>query len=204
MGRTWASEHRDDLYASVILMPGPLAHTPGALALAVGVGIRGGLARICGAAERFELKWPNDVWLDRKKVAGILCEARWSGKVPTIVVGFGINVGRTDFPDELRGQATSLALGFGDAPDRDTVLQAVLADLDGALQGFFAAGFSAVREAYERHCPVLGAEIMIPDGAGKRRARALRLDQDGALIVEHSGSEHRVDQADVWLDPASS
>lgn len=201
MGRAWESDASDDLYASLILRPGALAHTPGALALAVGVGIRAGLADACEAQPRFALKWPNDVWLDGKKVAGILCEARWSGQVPTVVVGFGINVGRTSFPAALEGQATSVALAFDSGPGRDAVLMAVLRHLERALSGFFAHGFGAVREEYERNCPVLGASIMIPDGEGRRPARALRLDEDGALIVEHSGAQHRVDQADVWLAP---
>lgn len=212
LGRSWSSPAGRDLYASVILRPGVAAHGFGALALAVGVGLREGLLAAFGGEASWRehgwpalaLKWPNDVLLGGRKLAGILCESRWRGREVEVVVGFGINVHRSlaEFEPSLRERATSLALSLPQRRGRAAILAAVLAALERELERFFADGFKGVRPRYEPHCLVLGRAIEIEQPNGERAlAIAEGLDADGALRVRphDGGPSMRVESADVWL-----
>lgn len=202
LGRVWASESEEDLYVSAILRP-DAGRPIGALGLAVGVGLREGLSRWLPAAR---LKWPNDVLAGGRKLAGILCEARWVGSSPEVVVGFGVNVGRSQFPPELAETATSLRRELGTSPDRAEVLTQVLPALELALEAFFRGGFAALRDRYEPHCALRGQAVLVDmsNGSGSKvQARALGLADDGALLVEpeSGGPPRRVESGDVWLAP---
>ena len=202
LGRAWASESGEDLYVSAILRPD--AGKPlGALGLAVGVGVREGLAAWLPAAR---LKWPNDVLVGGRKLAGILCEARWVGSSPEVVAGFGVNVGRALFPGPLATTATSMRRELATPPDRGEVLRQILPALESALAAFFAGGFAAIRGRYEPHCALRDQAVLVDmsNGAGpKEQARALGLADDGALMVEPpaGGPPRRVESGDVWLAP---
>lgn len=215
LGRVWSSLAGRDLYASVILRPGVPAHGFGALALAVGVGLREGVLASFGGEQAWRergwpelsLKWPNDLLLGGRKLAGILCESRWRGREVEVVIGFGINVHRErdEFDPSLRATATSLVLELSERRGRAELLAAVLARLEVELERFFAGGFSGVRARYEPHCLVLGRAIELEPRSGERVAViAEGLDVDGALRVRprDGGPSFRVESADVWLgDP---
>jgi len=200
LGRPWTSPPGEDLYMSLVLRPGA-SRGLGALALAVGAGLREGLAAWAPWAR---LKWPNDVLCDGRKLAGILCEARWTAGVPEVIVGIGVNVGRQTFPGALAETATSLAREVGRAPGRGEVLAAVLPALEETIEAFLAGGFAAIRARYEPHCALRGQVVSVELNAGtgaREQARALGLDDDGALRVEPlaGGPPRRVESGDVWL-----
>lgn len=204
LGRPWASPPGEDLYVSLILRPGR-AEGLGALGLAVGAGLREGLA---GWLPRAQLKWPNDILVGGRKLAGILCEARWVGGAPEVVVGFGVNVGRTTFPHELSDRATSLARELADPPTRAEVLSRALPAIESALTSFFAGGFPAIRGRYEPYCALQGQVVQVAGdasdpGSPRTDARALGFDDDGALRVAplDGGPTRRVESGDVWLAP---
>lgn len=203
LGRRWSSPPGRDLYASVVVRPGAVPAGFGALALAVGVGLREGLLTALPELHDLALKWPNDLLLGDRKLAGILCESRWRGAVVELVVGFGINVHRRseEFEPELRGGATSLAQ-HARAPGRAVILAAVLASLEQALDAFFDRGFAGVRDRYAPHCVTLGRDVLIErtPGGPQTPATAVGLDTDGALLVRTGpGPTTRVESADVWL-----
>jgi BirA family transcriptional regulator, biotin operon repressor / biotin---[acetyl-CoA-carboxylase] ligase len=216
LGRRWSSPARRDVYASLILRPGCPAAGFGALALAVGVGLREGLLAAFGGAQTWRacgwpelsLKWPNDLLVGDRKLAGILCESRWRGREVELVVGFGINVHRElhEFEPLLQTRATSLAIALPSEQRRGraVVLAAVLASLELELERFFAAGFAGVRARYEPHCVVLGRAVEV-ERPGQERIVAIAegLDDDGALRVRPSdgAASFRVESADVWLRP---
>lgn len=206
LGRVWSSPPGRDIYASVILRPGLPSAEFGALALAVGVGLREGLLACFGELPELQLKWPNDLLLEGRKLAGILCESRWRGSQVEVVVGFGVNVHRerAEFEPQLRDRATSLALAL--APERRrgraAILAAILATLERELDRFFTGGFAAIRPRYEPHCVVLGRRVEVEEPDGRRvEAIAEGLDRDGALLARPlaGGASFRVQSADVWL-----
>lgn len=224
LGRRWDSPPGAGLYVSLVLRPAEVLAGRGwdprwaALGLAVGLGLRDGLARW---VPDVLLKWPNDLLVRGDKLAGVLCETRWQGSTPDVVVGFGVNVAQREFPAELR--ATSLARemagrtcpegqtelteracpgGQADmsdktCPGREEVLAAALAGLGPALRAFFAGGFPAIRARYERHSAVLGRALTV----GGAAAEAVGFDDDGALRVRAPGGgpSRRVESEDVWI-----
>lgn len=213
MGRRWSSASGAGVYASLVAKPYAGARRPpatiGALGLAVGAGLRDGLLRALPQLG-VELKWPNDLMVEGRKLGGILCESRWPGPRPEMVIGFGINVAGAP-PPEVVDQATSLAACVAQPPGRVPLLADLLAGLEPVLDRFFEHGFAAIRDAYEPHCTVLGRMISVPmtraDGSSERiLAEALRLDEDGALVVRSrgGGAPVRIENADVWLAPPNA
>ncbi|KIG17264.1 Biotin--protein ligase [Enhygromyxa salina] len=207
LGRPWSSPPGRDIYASVVLRPGAPSAAFGSLALAVGVGLCEGLCAVFGdQLPTLALKWPNDLLLDERKLAGILCESRWRGREVELVIGFGLNVHReaAQFEPGLQATATSLAqhLESHQRVGRAAILAALLHQLELALERFFAGGFAAIRSRYESRCIMIGREIQVEQGEGQRIAAiAIGLDDDGALRAQprEGGPSFRVQSADVWL-----
>lgn len=205
LGRAWDSSGLD-LYASVVVRPRATPHGIGALGLVVGLALAEAIEGVAPSI-RVELKWPNDLWIGGRKVGGILCETRWLGDRPDIVVGFGINVGRERFEGELAERATSLQRELGEGrPGRASLLSEALRRLQARLGEFFAEGFSAHATQYTARCVSLGADVWVtttrPDGRRERiAAKAESLDADGALRVRSAagGPSFRVQSEDVWL-----
>jgi BirA family biotin operon repressor/biotin-[acetyl-CoA-carboxylase] ligase len=206
MGRIWDSSGSRDLYASIaIRFPAP-THPIGALGLAVGLGLRRGIEAESPGL-RVGLKWPNDLYVGARKLGGILIETRWTGDRPDAVIGFGINVGRERFEPPLDVTATSLAREIGpQRPGRRPLLRACVDGLERAVSRFMDGGFPEIRHHYEECCVTLGRVVRVPsvrpDGSTATvMATALRLDDDGALVVapRGGGRPHRVESGDVWL-----
>jgi BirA family transcriptional regulator, biotin operon repressor / biotin---[acetyl-CoA-carboxylase] ligase len=135
-----------------------------------------------------QIKWPNDVWIDGKKVSGILAEGRpqegWA------VLGIGLNVSTRSFPDELSEIATSLALA-GVSTSRDEVLEALLASLERWLE----AAPDEVLVAWRDRDALLGAEVAWDRGHGT----ATGITDTGALRVETESGIEELDAGEVHL-----
>jgi BirA family biotin operon repressor/biotin-[acetyl-CoA-carboxylase] ligase len=179
-GRTWTAAPGEALLMSVIVRDLEPRHALLPLMAALAV---------CDAVEaisdfRCRIKWPNDVWVDRRKLSGILVEARpaagWA------VVGIGLNTGVREFPEELRETATTL-----DLPDPDVALGPLLA----ALDRWLAAGRAEILAAWRARDALAGSTVRWQDGEGIARG----IDDTGALLVEtptgeiltlHAGEVH--------------
>ena len=138
------------------------------------------------------IKWPNDILVDKYKVAGILCELFEE----VVIIGIGINVNMTDFPEDLRHPASSLRLLCGTEQDRDAVLETVLKNLD-----HWRNNPGLLIDSFARHCITLGrkVEISMP-GREPFSGTAVRLDEKGALIVKDpDGQSHCIEAGDVDL-----
>jgi BirA family transcriptional regulator, biotin operon repressor / biotin---[acetyl-CoA-carboxylase] ligase len=135
-----------------------------------------------------EIKWPNDVWIGRRKVAGILVEGRpqegWA------VLGVGVNVTTESFPAALADTATSLLLaGASTSPD------AVLADLLRSLNEWLGAPPSRVLEAWRSRDALKGVRVRWSDGEGIAEG----IDDSGALVVETRDGRVTLDAGEVHL-----
>jgi BirA family biotin operon repressor/biotin-[acetyl-CoA-carboxylase] ligase len=197
-GRTWASPAGAGLYVSAVLRPTPAAAP--LLTIAAGVALAEGIQAATGLAPA--LKWPNDVYLGGRKVAGILAEAGAVGAgAPHVVLGFGINVLPAALPPELAHRATSLEGELGREVDRALLLASCLCALAAryaALRGGRAAG---VLDAWrEKAAPLLRRPVEW-DGDGTRaRGVAEGIDEAGALLVRTDGGIVRLIAGEVrWL-----
>jgi BirA family biotin operon repressor/biotin-[acetyl-CoA-carboxylase] ligase len=147
------------------------------------------------------VKWPNDVLIGGRKVAGILVERVETATGPAAVVGVGINV--LTRADELPvGTATSLALARPDlAVDRTAVLRAVVAALREGYDAWRAGGATAAARlaaSYSAGCATVGQEVRVElPGGGALTGRAVDVDPDGRLVVATAAGEERVGAGDV-------
>jgi BirA family biotin operon repressor/biotin-[acetyl-CoA-carboxylase] ligase len=174
LDRSWVSPPRAGLTFSVLLRPDlPPAQWPW-LPLWAGLAVATALRE--RAEVEAELKWPNDVLVQGRKLCGILAEVPESGAV---VLGIGLNV--TTAAEELpHAQATSLRLAGARTTDRDTVLRAVLRSLRTVLDDP-----SAARAAYRERCSTLGRRVRVDLPADRSvEGIAEAVDDDGRLVVD--------------------
>jgi BirA family transcriptional regulator, biotin operon repressor / biotin---[acetyl-CoA-carboxylase] ligase len=184
-GHGWEDEPGANLLASIVVRPRlELARLP-TLSYVAGLATADALARVTGLSPR--LKWPNDVRLGGRKIAGILLESR-IGPQPLVVVGIGVNLNQRRFPPELAGQATSAALETGGPVDREAVLAALLEAFDGWRGRLEAEGFAAVRARWLALSETIGQRISVEGRCG----RATDLDAEGALVLEDEAGRWRV------------
>jgi BirA family biotin operon repressor/biotin-[acetyl-CoA-carboxylase] ligase len=186
-GRTWSAPPGRALLLSAIVRD--LSRRDALLPLAVPVAV----AVACDAfsAGPVYIKWPNDIWVGERKLAGILLEGRpqegWA------VLGVGLNVGTQahEFPDELREIATSLAIEGGSDPGVEAVLAAVLQALDEWLE----RSPREILTAWRERDALAGREVRWNGGEGI----ASGLDDSGALLVETDSGRVALDAGEVHL-----
>jgi BirA family biotin operon repressor/biotin-[acetyl-CoA-carboxylase] ligase len=186
-GRTWESPAGTDLYVSIVAeLPVPLADLP-PLTLAVGLAAVEALEGELGGAASPRVKWPNDVWVGRRKLAGVLVESSSSGeRTEPLVIGIGINVNRTSFPSELSGQATSLSLETGRTHDRAEVLAALLNRLEPWLDRFVSEGARPIIAALTPRLALVG-ERAVCDGL---EGVVEGITNSGALLLRNDAGQH--------------
>jgi BirA family biotin operon repressor/biotin-[acetyl-CoA-carboxylase] ligase len=151
-----------------------------------------------------EIKWPNDILIGGKKVAGILTELSAElDRVRHVILGIGVNVnlGTGEFSPELRKLATSLKIESGKTISRSELATAILRELDGDYARICGGCFAEVADEWEAHCQTIGRNVTIQTGERRIRGRAESLDDDGALRLrtEH-GHLERVTGGDVTLE----
>ena len=183
-GRSFHSPAGSGIYMSVILRPPckpqELMHLTCAAAVAM-----------CDAVEsaagfRPGIKWTNDLVYNSRKIAGVLTELgfdKW-GNADFAVIGIGINCCQTesDFPEEIRGIAGSLASVSGQTIDRARVAAAMM-DALYRMNAELLSEKPKMLELYRRDCITLGKEVSVVRGDDVRHATALDIDSEGALVV---------------------
>ena len=195
LGRAWANAAGRALYYTAVLRR-PLAD-PAALPLYASLALSRVLGARYGIAAR--VKWPNDLLLGGKKIAGILCESVADGRGRAILCGIGVNLAQETAMFEAAGlpHATSLALqGVQVSPQDDApALAEALTGKFGpaAMEEFAARGFAACRDAYRRACLNLGRRVTFEGGAGT----AIDIDPEGRLVVETEAGLTRVFTGEV-------
>jgi BirA family biotin operon repressor/biotin-[acetyl-CoA-carboxylase] ligase len=192
-GRLWASE-RGGLWCSMVARPSR-ADAFAALSLRVGLAVAEVLESLLPALPAIQLKWPNDLLVEGRKLAGILCEASWSGpECRWVVVGLGINV-RNRLRAELTAQAARCD-EWEPAADVETLLPGVL---------------GAVRRVARNAGPLDNAELaafLRRDALAGRRVRepvhgiASGVSRDGSLLVRDPAGHPRPVLAGLVLDPS--
>ncbi|MGY8654353.1 MAG: biotin--[acetyl-CoA-carboxylase] ligase [Verrucomicrobiia bacterium] len=202
LGRKWMSPPDKGLWFSILLRPNCAPQAVTQLTIAVSVSLVRAIQSETGI--RADIKWPNDILIGGKKVAGILTEL--SAEVDTVkhvVIGIGmdVNLAADEFPPELREIATSLAITKGGPIDRPALAAAILKELDADYARIKAGQFKAVSEEWVKRCSTLGQNVAILTGSDRRFGRAESIDADGALLLrtEH-GHLERITGGDVSLE----
>lgn len=182
-GKEWSSPPGLGIWMSVILRPAALP-APGLLPILVGLAAAEALDEYVRPV-RAQVKWPNDVHLAGRKVAGILCEGAWeSGRPGAVVAGIGINAGHSpaDFPPELRDVATSVRIAAGWAPPRAEVAGAIVRGILRHASHPPAQLGGALLDALHTRDALQGRDVVVT-GATPVRGIALGISPAGALLV---------------------
>jgi BirA family transcriptional regulator, biotin operon repressor / biotin---[acetyl-CoA-carboxylase] ligase len=201
LGRAWHSPPGRGLWFSVLLRPKLRPQEITQLTVTSATALRRAIAQHTDAKP--EIKWPNDLLIQGRKVAGILTELSAElDCVKHVILGIGVDVNQnaSDFPADLRKLATSLKVETGRALPRADLAVTILRELDHDYARLTQGRFPEVADEWEAHCTTIGREVTIRIGQRLLRGRAESLGEDGALLLrtEH-GHVERVMGGDVSL-----
>jgi BirA family biotin operon repressor/biotin-[acetyl-CoA-carboxylase] ligase len=201
LGRRWISPPGKGLWFSILLRP--MLHPQAATRLTVvsAVALRRAIAQ--QTRLRPSIKWPNDILIGSRKVAGILTELSAEvDRTKHLILGLGIdvNVSPEEFPPELRRSVSSLQAESGRKLVRADLAVAVLSELDREYARLRSGDFAAIASEWEEHCATIGQQVVIRVGDREIAGRAEALSEDGALLVrtEH-GRLERIVGGDVGV-----
>jgi BirA family biotin operon repressor/biotin-[acetyl-CoA-carboxylase] ligase len=201
MGRGWASPRGLGLYLSVILRPPIPPQEAPAMTLMGAVAVADAIERTHGLAAG--VKWPNDLIVRGRKVAGILGEmTAEASRLHHVILGIGINVNQAevDFEGELRQTASSLRIEVGHPVNRAAMVQALCEDLDRWYERFLSDGLPSILECFRGRCVTLGRVVVARSGDQEVRGVALEVDGGGALEIRGAGGAvHRLLAGEVTL-----
>ena len=199
--RNWASPFKDGVYISIILRPNLKPLHIIQIPLIAGVALVKAMEKTTSLTP--SIKWPNDIFLSGRKVAGILTEVNCDiDTVHYIVLGIGINVNtrKTALPKEIKGTATSLSQECGHDISRVDFLKQLLLELETAYNEFVTNGFEAIGKQWMAYNNTIGSNIKVNDGQTEIEGKALRIDDDGFLIIRtDDGQTQRIISADISL-----
>lgn len=192
-GRTWYSPRAENLLFSVLLRVTCAPPRVPLVALVAGLAVRDAVARVLPSRDVL-VKWPNDVVVGDKKIAGVLVESALTGsKIDWVVVGIGVNVHTRSFPDELAGVATSIALEGGDA-SRTALLEDVLGGLEHDVEHVLHRGLGVVHGRLSRFDALRGRAVEGGTAEG--------IDLEGRLLVRApDGTLGRISSGEVRVRP---
>ena len=201
LGRHWESPPGVNLYCSVILRPPMSPVRAPQLTFLSAVAVARAIEEV--AQLQPTIKWPNDVLLNGRKVAGLLNEmSAETDTIHCVVLGIGVNInmGREQFPNDLRQPATSLFLEKGVSVNRVDFTKALLASLDALYDDYLAHGFPGIREEWLSRSTVQGRRVRVSFGNGEMEGVVSGVDNDGALLVTRGdGTQERVLAGDVTV-----
>ncbi len=196
-GREWVSHPGGGIYCSVILRPSVPPAQAAQIPLAAGVALARAIRAISGMEAT--IKWPNDIIIKDKKVAGIISEMRCEGdRVDFAVTGFGVNIG-VPIPildAGTGGIGTSLEAEADKSISRTALLRRIAEELEKAYFKFAAGGFGAIRGDWKDLTNTLGKKVRIRETGIE--GIALDIDEAGSLVIrQDSGEKSRVSCGEI-------
>ncbi len=197
-GRGWVSPKGEGLWFSLLLRPKIPPYKAPMLTLAAALAVAGGIEDVCGLP--VQIKWPNDIVLSGKKLVGILTElSAEADQVHYAVVGIGINVNISEFPEEIRNTATSLYLETGKRWMRCDLIAAIMKRMERCYQAFAEAGdLSALRGEYMDRLVSVGRAVRILSPEEETDGVCEGIDEEGRLLVRKGdGSLEKVISGEV-------
>jgi BirA family biotin operon repressor/biotin-[acetyl-CoA-carboxylase] ligase len=206
LGRQWLSPPGVGLYCSILLRPRLSPADLPKLTLAAGLAASRAVEAV--TTLRPWLKWPNDLWLNEKKIGGILAEAGFEQGQPVVVLGIGLNVNTVpgSFPPDLREKVSSLATQAGREFARSALLATLVEEVEALVARFEREGFAGILADWRQRDATLGRELEWLTPAGQVvRGISLGPDAEGLLwIRDASGREHEVISGDLTLAAAGN
>jgi BirA family biotin operon repressor/biotin-[acetyl-CoA-carboxylase] ligase len=200
MGKNWHSPKGKGVWMSLVLRPNIPVHFTPQLTLLVAVALNRTIRKLEPSLP-IAIKWPNDLLVDGRKISGILLESNAEDeRLRHVIAGVGISVNlqEDDYPEELRGIATSLRMLSGREWSRSELICAFLEQFEALYNLYDTEGFEPIRTAWEASAYSLGRPIAARTPRGVVEGVAESIDEMGALIVRHpDGSVTKLYSADI-------
>ena len=198
-GRTWFSPPKGGIYISLILRPTISLMEAPKFTLLAAVAIAEALLSMTPL--NINIKWPNDILVNGKKIAGILTEMSTEmDAVNYIVVGLGLNVNTPKFPDEIQGIATSILIETGKVFPRVRLIQDYLQRYETYYEMVKKTGFDPIINRWKDLSNIIGKKVEVNVIGNQFIGEALDIDGDGALILrDDQGVFHRIISGDITL-----
>jgi len=199
LGRKWFSPPFLNLYLSVILRPKIPPHQASLITLMAAVATADAVQKLSKLSP--SIKWPNDILLEGRKVAGLLNEIHSeTDRIHFVILGIGVNLnmGARMFSKEIREVATSLKKEMGQVISRKAFLQALLLELEMWYEIFLKEGALPVLKAWRDRAQIEGRSVKVTSLGETLSGIAVDIDSDGALILEtRDGEQKRIVAGDV-------
>jgi len=198
LGKSWHSEKDLGIYLSTMIMPELPPENKPQITMVAGVAVVQAINQF--SQERAHLKWPNDILLNQKKVAGILTENHQDHGHSGIIIGIGVNVNHSRFPIPLQHLATSLAMENGQSFDRLPLIAALITQLDSEYRSFLDHGLPSTLHQWSQNSEIFGLHLSLTQGDVTHTGTAINLDERGRLVVLlDTGEERAFDAGEVTL-----
>jgi BirA family biotin operon repressor/biotin-[acetyl-CoA-carboxylase] ligase len=191
-GRSWVAPSGASLLMSVLIFPDGVLATPSWLTALGAVAVADVLAEVSGRDAR--IKWPNDVRVDGRKIAGVLVE-RGAGAV--IGIGLNVNFVEDDLPDSLRETAVSLRMLSGRIEDRSELARRLIRRLDVLFEEGMSAGASPLARSWRDRLEPLGRQVVLSTRSGEVSGRLVEADLVRGLCLTLP------DGSSPWFDHAA-
>jgi BirA family transcriptional regulator, biotin operon repressor / biotin---[acetyl-CoA-carboxylase] ligase len=201
LGRQFYSPKYTGVWMSIILRPTLPPQKAPQLTLITAVAVVQAIEEVTGLNP--QIKWPNDILIDGKKVTGILTEMQAeSDRIDSVIIGIGLNVNqeKEDYPEELRSIATSLFIESGKKINRAELTRELLLKLEKLYLLYLEEGFYPIKLLWESYAVSIGKTITARMLNGSLRGKAMGITDDGVLLMEDvAGKIHQIYSADIEL-----
>ena len=188
-GRSWETPKGTNIAMTILLRPEIRPEHASRLTLLMAMAVVRGIRRETGLEAG--IKWPNDVVVDGHKVCGILTEMNTEvDYINYVVIGTGINVNQTEFPEEIREIAGSLKLAAGHPVARAGLIAAIMEELEDLYEIFLKTeDLSALKEEYNKNCVTCGHEIRVLEPGHEYTGTTDGINELGELVVKKADGE---------------
>jgi BirA family biotin operon repressor/biotin-[acetyl-CoA-carboxylase] ligase len=198
LGRSWLANPYENLTFSLILRPALPPEALNLLPLYAAVAVAEAIEHETGLS--VECKWPNDLLIGGKKSAGILLEGSLKEEgLDYVVLGIGVNVNQTSFPDDISSRATSLKLQAGKEIDRIHLLREILRTLEIHYSAIIKKGFHNILPLWLTRTTMINREISVTQDGTVISGVVKGLSPEGALILDAGGTEKTLFAGDVTI-----
>lgn len=188
LNRKWYSK-QGNLYVSLILRPLMPTNAAPQLTFVAALAVKEFLEKQLGN-NKLQLKWPNDVMWNGKKISGILTEMEVKdNRLDFVIIGIGINVNQRVFPKQISDKAISIYGVLGRKMSLNKVRDELLRYFEKWYAGYLKKGFSYIKKEWEERSRIRGRRVVVQDGRKKIEGIAQGLNSEGALLVKSSEDE---------------
>ena len=197
LGRAWSSPAGNGIWMSLLVKPVIAPYQASMLTLVMAVSIRRAIEKITGLS--CEIKWPNDIIADGKKICGILTEmSAETDRINYIVIGCGINVQNETFPEEIKEVATSVFAQTQKKTDRAALIAACLKEFESCYDLFLKTeDMTGLLDEYHEHLVNRNKRVCVLDPKGEYRGIARGINKEGELLVETADGLRSVSSGEV-------